>query len=303
MALAILLPVVYAAKLTRWLPPYGADRRNIFEIAGANTAHLVLDEVSQGQTKSDPVAPDLIAASSTVAQMAEVKFVAPEKPYRILIAGDSFVAVAGGFGDIFEQKMVGFSDVTVRRLGKVSSGLSRPDYFDWNKEATVAIDAFSPNIAVVMMGTNDAQSFEIIKDGKKEIAQYGSGQWDGEYSRRADAFIKLFTDRGIALYWIGLPVMRDPIYAAKIKHVGDLQKQAAGREPMAKFFSGQELMAGDKTDYQAFVADEKGVSRATRNPDGVHLSYFGGTILVDRLVTKLGEDIQLTVPDTPKNAE
>jgi hypothetical protein len=97
--------------------------------------------------------------------------------------------------------------------------------------------------------------------------------------------------------------MRDPAYAAKIGHVDDLQKQAVERQPMAKFFSGQELMAGDKADYQPFATDEKGVPRALRNPDGVHLSYFGGTILVDKLVAKLGEDIQLAVPETTKTAE
>ena len=43
--------------------------------------------------------------------------------------------------------------------------------------------------------------------------------------------------------------------------------------------------------------------RALRNPDGVHLSYFGGTILVDKLIAKLNEDIQLAMPEAPKTNE
>lgn len=301
LALAILLPIVYAAKLTRWLPPYGADQRNLFEVVGANAAHLV--SMVPNQDNSTAVPAEASEADNNPVLVPEKIFVAPQKPYRVLITGDSFVAVAGGFGDILEQKMIGYNDVVVQRLGKVSSGLSRPDYFDWDKEASAAINSFNPNVAVIMMGTNDAQSFEIVRDGKKSVLQYGSAQWDEEYSRRAEAFVQLFTGRGIALYWVGLPVMRDPVYATKIAHVSDLQKQAIERDPMAKFFSGQELMVPGNSNYQPFSSDEKGVMRATRNSDGVHMSYFGGTILVDKFTAKLGEDIQLALPAAPKTVE
>ena len=64
--------------------------------------------------------------------------------------------------------------------GKDAAGQNYKDYFDWNEEAAVAIGSFSPNVAVIMMGTNDAQSFEVVRDGKKEVVQYGSAQWDEE---------------------------------------------------------------------------------------------------------------------------
>lgn len=295
--LAMLLPLAYAAKLTDWLPAYGPNPKNVFEAAGSGMARLAL---SVFPSQKDALILPQIETEEGADQppaIPEKIFSAPQKPYRFLIVGDSFVAVAGGFGEILEQKLLGFSDVAVRRAGKVSSGLSRPDYFDWPKESLAAINEFKPNVAVVMMGTNDAQSFEVIVDGKKKVLQYGTEQWDAEYSRRAESFIKLCTDRDIALYWVGLPAMRDPVYAAKIAHVGALQKSAAESDPMAKFLSGQELMAGNKSDYEPFMADDKGIMRATRNPDGVHLSYFGGTILTGKIIEKIGQDIQLSAPE------
>jgi len=36
--------------------------------------------------------------------------------------------------------------------------------------------------------------------------------------------------------------------------------------------------------------------RATRNPDGTHLSYFGGTLLVEKILEKLKQDLDLSIP-------
>lgn len=299
-ALAIIIPLANAGKLLRWLPPYGADPDNIFQKTGAGIAHIAL---AINPNKSDPVQTAQAGGQNGTTTDPNIplakKFEPPAKPYRFLIVGDSLVAVAGGFGDIMEQKLITFSGISVLRKGKVSSGLSRPDYFDWNKEAETAIESFNPNVAIVMMGTNDAQSFEIVRDGKKQVIEYGTFQWDEEYLSRARSFIEKFTTRGVVLYWIGLPAMRDTVYAEKIEHVNELQNKAVRLDPMAKFISAEKLMSDGNKIYQPFMADEQGVMRATRNPDGIHLSYFGGTILVEKITNELKKDIELA-PLEPK---
>ncbi|MFA5743093.1 MAG: DUF459 domain-containing protein [Candidatus Paceibacterota bacterium] len=303
-ALAIIIPVANAEKLLRWLPPYGANASNVFQSSGADMARLALtldpnktDQASVAQTDGQKE----IADGQETPQSK--KFEPPAKPYRFLIVGDSLVAVAGGFGDIIEQKLVAFSETAVLRKGKVSSGLSRPDYFDWNKEAETAILSFNPNIAIVMMGTNDAQSFEIMRDGKKQAIAYGTSQWDEEYLLRAKSFINKFTNRGIILYWIGLPAMRDPAYAERIKHVSELQNNAVQLDTMAKFISAEKLMSAGGNAYQPFMADQQGIMRATRNPDGIHLSYFGGTILVEKILNELKKDISLIYAEPESASE
>ena len=288
--LAVILPVLYSGKLLRWLPPYGADPANLFQSAGAQLARW-----SASLQKSTAVEPaETPSATDTAPEPpVAIKFTPPAKPYRILLVGDSFVAVAGGFGDIAEKELVGFPDVSVLRQGKVSSGLSRPDFYDWHQAAKKTIAEFKPNIAVIMMGTNDAQSFEVVENQKKQVVNFGTNEWDRRYQNRAESFIKEFTDRGSIVYWIGLPAMRVATYDAKIKRLSKLQEAAVKNNPQAKFISSAELMSDGQTAYLAFMPDENGVMRATRNPDGTHLSYFGGTILVEKILEKLKLDLDL----------
>ena len=305
--LAIVLPLANAEKLLRWLPPYGANPNNIFQTLGAKTAQLSLS--ARGQNETNTAVPQTNTAQAdkpqTNPQTEQIKFTAPQKPYRVLLVGDSSMAVSGGFGDILEQKMLAFDSVSVLRKGKVSSGLSRPDYYDWDQAAKAAVAEFNPNITIVMMGTNDAQSFEIIQNGKKQVVAYGTPEWDKEYLNRTKSFINDFTGNDSILYWVGLPAMREPIYDQKIRHLAQIQQNAVRSNPMAKFISAADLMAGPQTAYQPFMADDKAIMRATRNSDGVHLSYFGGTILVGKIITQLKQDLDLTItpPETTSEAK
>jgi hypothetical protein len=93
--------------------------------------------------------------------------------------------------------------------------------------------------------------------------------------------------------------MREPDYDKKIRHVADLQKNAVQKYSVAKFISAFDLLSGEKP-YQAFMPDDKGVMRATRNPDGTHLSTFGGTILTEKIIAALKKDIDLSIIVSPE---
>lgn len=295
--LAVSLPMVFASKALRWQSPRGVQEADYFNVAVLNLAQAVM--ARQPQAINAVAANDSLppAAQETITPSAPkpeiIPFQAAPKPYRVLLVGDSFVAVAGGFGDIMEQKLIGFSDVAVKRSGKVSSGLSRPDFFDWNIEADLLIKSFQPTVVVVMMGTNDAQSFDVWVDGRKTALQFASPQWDEEYSKRVSVFIKRFTDTGAVVYWVGLPSMRDKAYDGRISHVAGIYQRAAAANTQAKFISSRDLLSGGNDAYLAFLPDDKGVMRAARNSDGIHLSYHGGTYLVGKLIDILKKDIDL----------
>ncbi len=284
--LAIVIPVAYSSKLISWISPRDLNPANIFQTAGISVANFVISLNKNGET----IIPD-----SDIKEIPDnqVIFKAPLKPYRILIMGDSLVAVSGGFGDILEQKLINMDDLEVLRKGKVSSGMSRPDYFDWQKESASLIDSFRPNIAIAMMGTNDAQSFEIIKGGVKKVLVYGTPEWDAEYTNRLKVFNKQLTSNNVKVYWIGLPAMRDEGYAKKIRHVNELNESASKENDQVTYLSAEKLMAGEGELYQAFMPDDKGVMHATRIADGIHLTRFGGMILVNKVIEELNKDLGL----------
>ena len=291
--IAIAIPLVYAQKVLDWAPSHQTDNQapNIFSATSTYIANIGLAlQPYFFQKNNIPPKED----SKPTPTPPVKKFEVPPKPYRFLLVGDSSMAVSGGFGDILEQKLISYADTFVVRDGKVSSGLSRPDYFNWNTQAAADVAAHAPNIAVVMIGDNDAQGFSIFADGKKQDIAYGTARWDEEYQKRVRDFASIFTSRDIIVYWVGLPAMRDPGFAARIEHVNELQMKALMGDGLVKFISGQDLMAG-KNKYEPFMPDEQGIMRATRNADGIHLSYFGGTILTDKIIVKLKQDIDLEI--------
>jgi hypothetical protein len=290
--LAIFIPIIHYSKLISWISPRDNNPANIFQTIGVNEASII---ASIGEKKETVETPTPVLQEP----QTNKSFVAPQKPYRILIMGDSLIAVAGGVGEILEQKLIAIGGSEVLREGKVSSGLMRPDYFDWQKESLTLTNSFTPNIAIVMMGTNDAQSIDFKENGTKKLLSYGSHEWDNEYANRVKAFNNQLTNRGVTVYWIGLPAMRDAPYAGRIRHLNELNEAAGKENPQVKYISAEDLMAGDKTAYQAFMPDENGVMKATRIADGIHLSYFGSTYLVGKVIDILKKDVDLseTVPE------
>src|SRR5207248_4519629 len=87
---------------------------------------------------------------------------APQAPtkdnkLRLYIAGDS---QAQGFGESLERLAGGTGLVTPTLDFKVSSGLTRPDFFDWPKRLQDQVRKLRPDVVVVDFGGNDAQPIQ-----------------------------------------------------------------------------------------------------------------------------------------------
>jgi len=219
----------------------------------------------------------------------------PEPPFRILIIGDSFIAVWGGMGETLEGELIKYNNVMVKRNGEVSSGLSRPDYFDWPSEARKLVLEQKPNIVIIMLGSNDAQSFTKNSDSKNIVLNYGTKEWDSEYAQRVSDFLKIFEENHIFVFWIGLPIMKNENYSEKVRHLNSIYEKEIQDYKNAYFISTWDLFADEKGNYTDYLTDEKGRSQLARLQDGVHFSYIGGQIAVKEVIKKMGERIKLEI--------
>ena len=221
-------------------------------------------------------------------QKIEEKIKLPPKyyaSYRFLIIGDSFIAVRGGMGEILEGELLNYKDVTVKRVGVVSSGLSRPDYFNWEVKTIELIFRYKPNIAVVMLSSNDAQSITTSKGDL--ITYFGSPNWNEEYAKRVSSLLDIFEKNNITTFWIGFPIMKNKAYSERIKNLNSIYEKECQKRKNAYFFSTRELLADEKGNYLSSLPDEKGISRALRQSDGIHLTYFGGKMVVNEFLNVL----------------
>jgi len=229
-----------------------------------------------------------IEEKEILTQKIEEKIKLPPKyyaSYRFLIIGDSFIAVRGGMGEILEGELLNYKDVTVKRVGVVSSGLSRPDYFNWEVKTIELIFRYKPNIAVVMLSSNDAQSITTSKGDL--ITYFGSPNWNEEYAKRVSSLLDIFEKNNITTFWIGFPIMKNKAYSERIKNLNSIYEKECQKRKNAYFFSTRELLADEKGNYLSSLPDEKGISRALRQSDGIHLTYFGGKMVVNEFLNVL----------------
>lgn len=217
-----------------------------------------------------------------------------KKPYRFLLLGDSFMGTYAAVGDLLEASLLKYKDTAVYRFGKVSSGLSRPDFFDWNEKAEELIGLYNPNVVMVMMGTNDAQQLTLVdQKGKKTYLKFGTEEWKEEYGRRVEDFLKIFNDRNIIVFWVGLPSMCEPNYSERIKIIESIQEAQMNNFQNFSFISTWDLLSDDAGNYLAFLPDKNGQYRATRVSDGIHLTFFAGNIVLEKVLKQVDSKLSL----------
>ncbi len=119
-------------------------------------------------------------------------------PAELYVAGDSD---AGTFGPYLDKLMKQTGMVSTTLDYKVSSGLSRPDFFDWPSYFAQQIPAVNPDIVVVTFGGNDAQGLRNVD--KTWAVQHTPGS--GGRRRRLACRVRQAGRRGD-----GLPRRRQP---------------------------------------------------------------------------------------------
>jgi hypothetical protein len=208
-----------------------------------------------------------------------LRFITPSQPLRVLLAGDSMMREYGG-----AIEDLATSDLTSVTFDyRVSSGLSRPDFFDWPSRLARYLDESQPEAVVLLFGTNDHQDVEV--DG--EILHAGSPEWLAEYHRRVALVMDLLHRPGVTVTWIGLPAMRSAEFNAAMQSLNAVFRAEAESRPWVRVVAGDASIAGPDGGYAAYVAGEDGVDVSMRQDDGVHLSAAGA----DRAAVSIWDDV------------
>jgi hypothetical protein len=135
----------------------------------------------------------------------------------------------------------------------------------------------------------------INSDGRITILNYGTEAWDKEYTKRVSDFLGIFEENNIFVFWIGFPIMENKTYSDKIKHLNSIYKKEIQNHQGAYFISTWELLADENGNYTDYLPDDEGNYRLVRLQDGIHLSRFGGEIVVKEVIEKMEEKIRLEI--------
>ena len=216
------------------------------------------------------------------AESDQIRAPTPTRKLRVVIVGDSLAAGLGYFAErVFRPRLV-----KVSRQGRISTGLARPDYFNWPYTMRRIVDRFDPDLVIVMLGENDYQSLQTVH-GERE-AQVGTSAWPSAYRDRVVAMMRIATSRGAKVVWAGLPISSDFRIRDHSRRQNEIFAFAASISHNVAFFDSWERFRDPEGGYTAYFR-EGGRVILIREDDGLHFNAIGYTI-VAREIAKLATE-------------
>lgn len=215
-----------------------------------------------------------------------------KKPLRLYIAGDSM-------NQVFGSSLVNLAEATAlvkaRNDYHVSSGLSRPDFYDWPQRLVDQLVDFRPDAAVVLFGANDGQN--VLYEGK--VLKVGTKAWQEVYARRVGEAMDILTKGGRRVYWVGNPIMKRSAYRERIAMMNHLYAAEAGKRPGVAFVSTWTALADENGSYAEYLEDENGDMTLMRASDGIHLTRAGGDRMAGVVLDVILKDWGITGTPSP----
>jgi hypothetical protein len=154
---------------------------------------------------------------------------------------------------------------------KQSTGLLNPAYFDWPAYAAAQMEAYRPDIAVFMIGANDASVGMPLE----------------VYHQRVGAMMDLLYAPRRYVVWIGQPNMGRPDLLAAVPAMNEVFRQEAAARPWVLYVDAWAATSDSSGHYAQFLPDEHGVLTQMRTDDGVHFTAAGGRLLANAAIAEL----------------
>ncbi|HJV04388.1 MAG TPA: DUF459 domain-containing protein [Actinomycetota bacterium] len=206
----------------------------------------------------------------------------PGNRLRVVVAGDSLaIGLARTIGAGLDPDLV-----RVVNQARLATGLARSDAFDWPAEVARIAEQFRPDLIVVMIGSNDAQS--IVQQGRRPIPT-ATIEWVRAYRQEVNELITAATSRGARVAWVGLPTMQEPFRRQWARRLNEHYRLGVRANEGAIYVDTFEPFSRPDGSYAAYVRDPRGEVIQVREPDGVHFTYRGYQIVSDLLFDRLRE--------------
>lgn len=210
-------------------------------------------------------------------------------PLRIWVGGDSLGQYLGGH---IGYKLAPPEVSTIFYDYHISTGLARPDYFNWPARLSeVAQQDPRPELFVYMVGGNDDQA--MVVDGVRlEVA---TPEWWNEYRVRIATFMDVVAFADARLIWVGLPPMKSGVRAEMTPIVNQIAAEEADKRPWVIFVDTFNILSGPDGGYSQYVVGTDGNEELVRQPDGVHVTSEGSLWIAQEVWARVNQEW----PDLP----
>ena len=234
----------------------------------------------------------LPATTTTLPPVKEIVAPSAADPAEVLILGDSD---AGTFGPYLETLLDATGVVATKLDYKVSSGLSRPDFFDWPAHMREVVPQINPDIVIATFGGNDAQGLRNLDESwaVEREPSADDTEWRAEYGRRVGDAMDYLSDGNRTLIWVGIPNDDNPEVTARLQVQDEVVRAEAAKRPKVVFIDTWKRFSGRNGGWAEFVVDPRdGAGKDVRADDGFHLNQNGAEILAIDIAEAVKTDLR-----------
>ena len=237
------------ARVSGWVAPGGGDAAPQPAVAAALPPDRSTPELGQA------------------VPLAVVARVRASGRIRVGVFGDSFGN--GVWGALYRQ-LPATQGFDVLQFSKEATGFTRYNRLDLTARAHEQLAAQPVDIAVICFGANDLQP---LWKGIDIYPLLGT-QWKAIVGPRIDAFVAAARSTGATVYWLGLPIVRDPTMDAQLRAMEAFYAEHLRRlgVPLLDTRAASVDASGH---YNAHLPDAKGHELLVREPDGLHMNGIG----------------------------
>ena len=210
----------------------------------------------------------------------------PDKgTYKIYVFGDSLGdGIWSGLFGAFRRD----ADIRLVNKSKAGTGFVREHVYDWNLVAAKIAKAEKIDIAIAMFGVSDRRAVRI----KGRTYSIGSKEWRVEYGRRVDRFIKILKQKNIALYWVGLPIMKSASANRVMQIINQIVREKVYLNGV-KYIDTWNGFTDQDGGYSQSGPDLAGRVTRLRMYDGVHFTSAGYSKLGHYVEREIKRDISV----------
>ena len=218
----------------------------------------------------------------------------PARERTVLLLGDSLLA--SGFGRDLEYRLEQHPELRCARRAKSSTGLARPDFFDWMDVGRQEVQRHNPDVVVIILGGNDGQGLTDVEG--KAVAQWGHTTWEAAYRQRTEEFLKVLSAPGRKLMWLELPATGLRRFEKKLSIIRRVQREVlAAREDSRHvetrpFFTDAKGRPLKQAQVEGFRKP-----KALKMEDGIHLTVAGGRYFATKVYPEVLTTLGLGAPE------
>jgi uncharacterized protein len=206
----------------------------------------------------------------------------PADPVEVLVTGDSQAEFIGQL--LTDALPEDFFDVEV--VPRNSTGLTNPEFFNWEINAQQEIAARQPDAVVMVIGGNDGFNV-LIGD---QLYGWQDPEWELEYARRAAVVMRELSSNGERpVYWVPPPTARDDEQNAIYETQNHAVDAAAAAVPGARYVDIFNTINGGRYSDELRIDGRRVLARQS---DGIHFTREGAVVPVRLILRAMARDYE-----------